>query len=68
MALLHSTQTPLSGTRIAARLNGAFLNWRLSLSTWQKIRATRKALNRLSERELDDIGLCRADIDRVSAQ
>jgi uncharacterized protein YjiS (DUF1127 family) len=24
---------------------------------------TRKALNRLSDRELDDIGLCRGDID-----
>jgi uncharacterized protein YjiS (DUF1127 family) len=32
---------------------------------WNDARVTRKALSALSDRELDDIGLCRADIDRV---
>lgn len=32
---------------------------------WNARRITRLELNRLSERELDDIGLCRADIDTV---
>jgi len=35
-------------------------------SDWISARATRKALDRLSDRELDDIGLCRGDIDRVA--
>nr|WP_242469043.1 DUF1127 domain-containing protein [Rhodovulum adriaticum] len=35
------------------------------LATWHDARATRTALNRLSDRELDDIGLCRADIARI---
>lgn len=33
------------------------------LMTWRKHRETIKALNRLSNRELNDIGLKRADID-----
>ena len=33
------------------------------LSTWNTRRATRNALHKLSNRELDDIGLCRGDID-----
>ena len=32
---------------------------------WNDRRATRVELNRLSDRELDDIGLCRGDIERV---
>lgn len=34
---------------------------------WNDARATRAALSRLSDRELDDIGLCRGDIDDISA-
>lgn len=32
---------------------------------WKVRRETREALNALSERELEDIGLCRADIETV---
>ena len=34
-----------------------------SLKTWNEARVTRKALSKLSNRELDDIGLCRGDIE-----
>jgi len=37
------------------------------LSTWNDERQTRKALNQLSARELEDIGLCRGDIENVVA-
>ena len=37
-----------------------------SLSAWNDARVTRKALSKLSARELDDIGLTRADIDLIS--
>lgn len=37
-----------------------------ALSAWNDARATRRELNRLSDRELDDIGLCRGDIDRIA--
>lgn len=32
---------------------------------WQVQRSTRAALKGLSDRELDDIGLCRADLDTL---
>lgn len=33
---------------------------------WNDARVTRKALSRLTDHELDDIGLCRGDIDRLT--
>lgn len=36
-----------------------------ALSTWNDARVTRKALAKLSDRELDDIGLCRGDIELI---
>ncbi|MCC5999537.1 MAG: DUF1127 domain-containing protein [Pararhodobacter sp.] len=46
--------------------------FRLSLSdlfarvaAWNDRRITRRELMRLSDRELDDIGLCRGDIDEI---
>jgi len=36
--------------------------------SWNDRRATRKALSQLSDRELDDIGLSRGDIDRVASR
>lgn len=37
----------------------------LSLSNWNDARVTRKALGNLTDRELDDIGLCRGDIEMI---
>lgn len=37
-----------------------------ALSGWNDVRVTRRELSRLSDRELDDIGLCRGDIDRIA--
>lgn len=36
-----------------------------SFLAWKEDRATRKALDRLTDRELDDIGLARSDISRL---
>jgi uncharacterized protein YjiS (DUF1127 family) len=38
-----------------------------SVKNWNDARVTRKALSSLSDRELDDIGLCRGDIERIGA-
>lgn len=35
-------------------------------ASWNDTRVTRRELGRLSDRELDDIGLCRGDIERIS--
>ncbi|WP_430463240.1 DUF1127 domain-containing protein [Tabrizicola sp.] len=34
-------------------------------AAWNDARVTRKSLAKLSDRELDDIGLCRGDIDLI---
>ncbi len=36
------------------------------IASWRETRMTRRELGRLSDRELDDIGLCRGDIERVA--
>ncbi|MGV8950283.1 MAG: DUF1127 domain-containing protein [Cypionkella sp.] len=36
-----------------------------AFSAWNDGRLTRKALGRLSDRELDDIGLCRGDVEMI---
>jgi uncharacterized protein YjiS (DUF1127 family) len=36
-----------------------------SFSAWNDGRVTRNALGKLSDRELDDIGLCRGDVDMI---
>lgn len=37
-----------------------------ALAAWNDARVTRKALNQLSARELDDIGLIRSDIETIA--
>lgn len=37
-----------------------------ALRAWRDARATERALSRLSDRELDDIGLCRGDIADIA--
>lgn len=36
------------------------------IAMWNDARVTRKSLTRLSDRELDDLGLCRGDIDDIA--
>ena len=36
-----------------------------TLRSWNDRRVTRKALSKLSDRELDDIGLCRGDVEMI---
>ena len=48
-----------SADQLTSRVANALLSWR-------NRRATRRALAELSDRELDDIGLSRSDIDRVA--
>ncbi|OYU19285.1 MAG: hypothetical protein CFE34_06065 [Rhodobacteraceae bacterium PARR1] len=36
-----------------------------TVAEWNDARVTRNALGKLSDRELDDIGLCRGDIEMI---
>ncbi|MFP4273657.1 MAG: DUF1127 domain-containing protein [Paracoccaceae bacterium] len=61
----NRTQFPAAGT--PGRIGFGFPGLLGSLAAWNDSRATRKALSRLSDRELEDIGLSRGDIDSVSS-
>ena len=39
-----------------------------AVSRWNDVRATRKALSALSDHELDDLGLCRGDIEAIATR
>lgn len=59
----------IDNTRSAHVSNGGFsalTNLVATFAAWNDARQTRKALGQLSNRELDDIGLCRGDIDDVA--
>jgi uncharacterized protein YjiS (DUF1127 family) len=49
------------------RFGGLFGALVSAFTAWNDARVTRNALSRLSDRELDDIGLTRADIDSITA-
>ncbi|SLN19663.1 hypothetical protein ROA7450_00636 [Roseovarius albus] len=38
------------------------------IADWNRARATRAALSELSDRELEDIGICRGDINEIAAR
>jgi uncharacterized protein YjiS (DUF1127 family) len=52
-------------SRPAAR-GGFFNGFFAAVIAWNDARQTRSALERLSDHELADIGLCRGDIDTVA--
>ncbi|MCB2116661.1 MAG: DUF1127 domain-containing protein [Rhodobacteraceae bacterium] len=51
--------------RTAPHFGGLFGTLVSTLAAWNDARVTRNALSRLSDRELDDIGLSRGDIDSI---
>ncbi|MEL7281644.1 MAG: DUF1127 domain-containing protein [Pseudomonadota bacterium] len=64
MALLDQTRSTRSGTDIGGG-TGVLSNLIAAFNAWNDARITRKALAQLSDRELEDIGLVRGDIDRI---
>lgn len=52
-------------TAPAAGISGFFSTMVGVVAAWNDSRVTRNALSKLSDRELEDIGLCRGDIDFV---
>jgi len=66
MAALDSTR-PVADRLFGGSVSAVFANAFASLAAWNDARITRNALGKLSDRELDDIGLCRGDIDTIAA-
>lgn len=68
MAAFETTRPAPFGAIATYRLVQRFSDLHAALVEWNDARKTRAALSRLSDRELDDIGLCRGDIDDICAR
>ena len=65
MATLDHTRSAASDRVFGANLSSAVAAVIGRVVAWNDARVTRKALARLSDHELADIGLSRADIDTI---
>ena len=65
MAAVETTRPAPLGAITTYRAINAVTNVFGTFGAWNEARVTRKALNKLSDRELDDIGLCRGDIEFI---
>lgn len=61
MAVIENTRIE----RKAAPLGFGLRSLYAAIVAWNDVRVTRNALAKLSDRELEDIGLTRGDIDRL---
>ena len=66
MAAINTTRTAPLGAITTYRFIQSVSNGFAAMGNWNDRRMTRNALGKLSDRELDDIGLCRGDIDHVA--
>ncbi|WP_374432939.1 DUF1127 domain-containing protein [Tabrizicola sp.] len=65
MAAVETTRPAPYGAITTYRAINALSNAVMALRAWNDARVTRNALAKLSDRELDDIGLCRGDLDFI---
>jgi uncharacterized protein YjiS (DUF1127 family) len=65
MAAIETSRPAPFGAITTYRAVNALSNVFGVLGAWNDARVTRKALAKLSDRELDDIGLCRGDIEML---
>lgn len=67
MAALDTTRTITGSNGLVGRIAAVYNTVATAVVEWNDARITRKALAQLSDRELEDIGLSRGDIDAVAA-
>lgn len=65
MAAYESSRAAPFGAIAIFRFVQFFTEKSAAFAAWNDARVTRKALAKLSDRELDDIGLCRGDIETL---
>ncbi len=66
--MAHVSTTPIVSTSLSSRLAAAWASFKDAREMNAKYRATVRELNKLSDIELDDIGVSRFDITRVAQQ
>jgi uncharacterized protein YjiS (DUF1127 family) len=67
MAAFDTTRTTYGSHGLLSRIGGTIATVIGTVSAWNDARITRNALSGLSDRELEDIGLIRGDIESVAA-
>lgn len=65
MAAFETTRLPVAGLSFGGRLSGSLRTAFDRVVAWNSARVTRIRLSQLTDRELDDIGLCRGDIHTI---
>ncbi|WP_299043147.1 DUF1127 domain-containing protein [uncultured Tateyamaria sp.] len=66
MAAFDTTRPAYGAAPVAGQFKGFVSKLVAQVVAWNDARVTRNALNALTDRELDDIGLVRGDIDDVA--
>ncbi|MGA9254111.1 MAG: DUF1127 domain-containing protein [Roseobacter sp.] len=66
MAIFDTTRTTYGSANAASRFYTVFSSAVAAIVAWNDARVTRNSLSNLTDRELEDIGLSRADIDSVA--
>jgi uncharacterized protein YjiS (DUF1127 family) len=66
MAAIDTSRTAYGSAPVATRFGSGFFKLASAVMAWNDARMTRKALGALTDRELEDIGLIRGDIDSVA--
>lgn len=67
MATFDISRTTYGATTLTGRVANVFATLSGAFIAWNDARVTRRALEALSDRELEDIGLIRGDIDNVAS-
>jgi uncharacterized protein YjiS (DUF1127 family) len=58
----------MGGQSLLGRMSATFAALVSAIISWNDARVTRTSLGQLSDRELDDIGLSRGEIDELAAR
>ncbi len=66
MAALDNTRIATGSYGLFGRIGVFFASVANAVVDWNEARVTRNSLNKLSDRELSDIGLFRGDIDEIA--
>lgn len=66
MSLYNTAHTDNEIAALGNRIGALIVDTISMLATWNDARLTRKTLSKLTDRELDDIGLTRGQIDAVA--
>ncbi len=66
MAAFDTTRTNYGSASAVSKFGSFLASLVTAVVAWRDAAMTRKALNSLTDRELEDIGLLRSDVDNVA--